>query len=84
MTWTFGPDTFFGEMALIDEMARSANVVDREETHVICLQQLDLHSELEKTPTMALELLRLLSQCIRANEKFLFKTLGILLPICAN
>ena len=80
----FGPYSYFGEMALIDEMARSASVVAREETYVLCLEQLDLRKELERTPAMALELLRMLSQRIRANEKFIFETLGTLLPICAN
>ncbi len=80
----FGPYSYFGEMALIDEMARSASVIAREETHVLCLQQLDLQTELERAPAMALELLRMLSQRIRANETFLFKTLGRMLPICSN
>ncbi len=80
----FGPYSYFGEMALIDEMARSASVVALKEAHVLCLEQLDLRKELERTPAMALELLRMLSQRIRANEKFIFKTLGTVLPICAN
>ena len=33
---------------------------------------------------MAVELLQMLSQRIRANEKFIRNTLGSFLPICAN
>lgn len=81
---TFGPGSYFGEMALIDDLARSASVIAREGTRVLGLEQWNLHKEIEKSPAMALELLQMLSLRIRATEQFIMKTLGSFLPICAN
>lgn len=41
-----GPNSYFGEMALIDEMVRSASVVARENAEVLSIDQLDLKKEL--------------------------------------
>ena len=81
---TLGPYSYFGEMALIDDLVRSASVVAREETQVLSLAQQDLRQEIEKYPAMAFELLKMLSQRIRAIEKTMINTLGAFLPICAN
>jgi len=80
---SFGPRSYFGEMALIDDLPRSASVVAKEDTHVLTLEW-DLLKEIEQSPEMAVELLQMLSQRIRANEKFIRNTLGSFLPICAN
>ncbi len=80
---SFGPRSYFGEMALIDDLPRSASVVAKEDTHVLTLEW-DLRKEIEQSPAMAVELLQMLSQRIRANEKFIINTLGSFLPICAN
>jgi len=80
---SFGPRSYFGEMALIDALPRSASVVAKEDTHVLTLEW-DLRKEIEHSPAMAVELLQMLSQRIRANEKFIRNTLGSFLPICAN
>ena len=80
---SFGPRSYFGEMALIDDLPRSASVVAKEDTHVLTLEW-DLRKEIEQSPAMAVELLQMLSQRIRANEKFIRNTLGSFLPICAN
>ena len=79
-----GPRAYFGEMALIDDLARSASVIAREDTQVLCLEQLDLLKEIAESPAMALELLRTLSLRLRATEQFIRNTLGTFLPICAN
>jgi CRP-like cAMP-binding protein len=79
-----GPREYFGEMALIDELTRSASVLAKEDARVLILDQLDLRIEIEKCPAMAIELLKTLSQRIRAIEATLIDTLGSLLPICAN
>jgi len=79
-----GPREYFGEMALIDELTRSASVVAEEDSCVLILDHLDLRKEIEKCPAMAIELLRTLSRRIRAIEATLIDTLGSLLPICAN
>jgi CRP/FNR family transcriptional regulator, cyclic AMP receptor protein len=81
---TFGPREYFGEMALIDDLVRSATVVAREETEVLELDQLNLRDEIESKPSIALDLLKTLSHRVRALEKLLMHSLGGLLPICLN
>ncbi len=81
---TLGPLNYFGEMALIDDLVRSASVVAKEETEVLILDQWELRQEIEKYPTMALELLQMLSQRIRAIEKTMVNAIGAFLPICAH
>jgi CRP/FNR family transcriptional regulator, cyclic AMP receptor protein len=81
---TFGPRDYFGEMALIDDLARSATVVAKETSELLSLDQWDFRAEIESNPAMALELLRVLSQRVRAMEKIAMNSLGGLLPICLN
>jgi CRP-like cAMP-binding protein len=81
---TFGPREYFGEMALIDDLVRSATVVAREETELLALDQLNLRDEIESKPSIALDLLKTLSYRVRALEKLLMHSLGGLLPICLN
>ena len=80
----FGPYDYFGEMALIDDLVRSATVRAREDTKVLSLEKPAFHKAIERNPTIALELLRVLSQRVRVLEKSLVCTLGGLLPICMN
>ena len=79
-----GPHSYFGEMALIDDLERSASVLARGETEVLSLTKAQLQQEIERYPTMAFELLQMLSRRMRAIEKTMIQTLGTLLPICAN
>lgn len=81
---TLGANAYFGEMALIDEMVRSASVIASEETQILSLDHWDLRREIEEYPALAVELLRMLSQRIREIEKGMINLLGALLPICAN
>lgn len=81
---SFGPRSYFGEMALIDDLARSASVVAREPTQVLSLEQLDLRNKMAEYPEMSIELLQTMSRRLRAAEKFIGKTLGSFLPICAS
>ena len=76
----FGPLSYFGEMALIDDLARSASVVATEETEVLSLDHLDLRQEIEKYPAVAFELLRMLSQRIRSIEENMMNLLNNFLP----
>ena len=75
-----GPQSYFGEMALIDDLARSASVVAKGDTEVLCLDHLDLRQEIEKYPAMAFELLRMLSQRIRSIEESMMNLLNNFLP----
>ena len=79
-----GPCSYFGEMALIDDLVRSASILAKEDIQVLCLDGWDLRQEIEKYPTLATELLQMLSKRIRAIEKSMFNTLGAFLPICSN
>ncbi len=81
---TLGPLSYFGEMALIEDLIRSASVVALEHTRLLVLGQWNLRQAIEKHPAIALELLQMLSRRIRAVEKNLLKVLGGFLPICAN
>jgi CRP-like cAMP-binding protein len=76
--------SYFGEMALIDNLVRSASVIAREETQVLSLSQRDFRQEINKYPAMSFELLKMLSQRIRAIEKTMLNTLGSFVLICAN
>ena len=81
---TFGPRSYFGEMALIDDLVRSASVIAKTDTQLLSLNQLDLRQEIEKYPLISIELLQMLSRRIRAIEKTLINTMGTFLPICAS
>jgi CRP-like cAMP-binding protein len=71
-------------MALIDDLLRSASVVARAETRVLSLDRWNLHKEIETYPSLAIELLQVLSKRLRALEKTMIRTLGGFIPICAN
>lgn len=79
-----GPFSYFGEMALIDDMPRSASVMAQQDAHLISLKKKDLVDQIEKTPAIAMELLKMLSQRIRVSETYITRTLGSMLPICAS
>lgn len=74
-----GPRSHFGEMALIDDLPRSASVVAKEETEILRLDQRDLRSEIEKHPSIALELMKTLSRRIREIEAATEKALSAIL-----
>lgn len=79
----FGPKSYFGEMALIDQLIRSASVVARSEVKLLVLDHFNLYQEIERSPQLAMELLQLLSRRIRVLENCMINTLGAFLPICA-
>ena len=79
-----GPLCYFGEMALIDDLIRSASVVAREDTTALCIDQWDLRKEIVKYPDLAVELLQMLNRRLRALEKNFVKTMGTFLPLCAH
>ena len=76
-----GPRDYFGEMALIDDLARSASVVAKVDTEVISLDQSSLLQAIEKNPAIVFELLQKLSRRIRELEEIITNTLGAILPL---
>jgi CRP-like cAMP-binding protein len=78
---TLGPHSYFGEMALIDESARSASVIAKMETEVLALDHRNLRQAIEKNPAIAFELLQKLSRRIRELEEAVTNTLGAVLPL---
>ena len=79
-----GALSYFGEMALIDDLIRSASVIARKDTRALCIDQWDLRREIAKYPGLAIELLQMLNRRLRALEKSFVNTIGTFLPICAN
>jgi CRP-like cAMP-binding protein len=79
---TLGPNSYFGEMALIENYIRSASVVAKTQTTLLYLDQWDLRREILKHPILAIELLQLLTRRIHALEKSMVDSLGTALPIC--
>jgi CRP-like cAMP-binding protein len=77
-----GSNSYFGEMALIDNYVRSASVVAKQETTVLYMDQLDLRQEILKNPMLAIELLQLLTRRIQVLEKSMMEFFGKKLPIC--
>ena len=81
---TLAAPCYFGEMALIDEMVRSATVVARGKVKALSLDQWNLYEEIEKYPALAIELLRMLYRRFIALEKIMVDSIGGFLPICCN
>jgi signal-transduction protein with cAMP-binding, CBS, and nucleotidyltransferase domain len=81
---TLSAPGYFGEMALIDDMIRSATVVARGKVQALCLEQWNLQEEIEKYPALAIELLRMLYRRFIALEKIMVNSIGGFIPICSN
>ena len=81
---TIEPPAYFGEIALIDDLVRSATVVAMRDTKTLCLDKLDLDREIEKSPIIAKKLLQMLNRRLLALEKTLVNATGGLIPICAT
>ena len=81
---TLSAPGYFGEMALIDDMIRSATVVARGEVQALCLEQWNLQEEIEKYPALAIELLRMLYRRFIALEKIMVNSIGGFIPICSS
>ena len=81
---TLGPRDYFGEMSLIDDLARSATVVAKEPTKILSLDERDFRKQIEKNPAVAFELLTALSQRVRVLQKIIMNSLGGIVPICMN
>jgi CRP-like cAMP-binding protein len=81
---TLEPPAYFGEIALIDDLVRSATVVALRDTRTLCLDKFHLDQEIEKSPTIAKKLLQMLNRRLLALEKTLVNATGGVIPICAS
>ena len=61
----FGPDSCFGEMAVLDDYVRTASIVAARDTQALSLDQLNLREEILKNPSIAIELIQSLSRRLR-------------------
>jgi CRP/FNR family transcriptional regulator, cyclic AMP receptor protein len=71
-----GAGDFFGEMSLLDDLTRTADVRALEATRCLTLSKWEFLGELESHPQMALSLLPMLSRRIRAAEDRVDHLLG--------
>ena len=81
---TLEPPAYFGELALIDDLVRSATVVAMTDTRTLCLDRLNLDREIERSPLIAKKLLKMLNRRLLAVEKTLVNATGGVIPICAT
>ena len=81
---TLEPPDYFGEIALIDDLVRSASVVAMRDTRTLCLDKLNLDREIERNPIIAKKLLQMLNRRLMALEKTLVNATGGVIPICAS
>ena len=65
---TLGPGDFFGDMALLDGYLRSATVRALEDTECLVLYRWDFLAELRTRPSIALQMLPVLSRRLREAE----------------
>lgn len=67
----FGPDSCFGEMAVLDNYVRTASVVATRDTQALSLDQLNLREEIFKNPSIAIELIQSLSRRLREMREMM-------------
>jgi len=66
-----GPGDFIGELALIDDDARSANVMTMEPSEFLVLPKQAFRDHLRKNPDLAMNMLRVLSARLRAADQMI-------------
>jgi CRP-like cAMP-binding protein len=65
----FGAGDFFGEMSLLDSAPRSATIRAIDQTRCLMLSSWDFKSLLERTPSIAIRLLEVLSRRLRVADE---------------
>jgi CRP/FNR family cyclic AMP-dependent transcriptional regulator len=69
MLATFGAGDIFGEMALLDDEARSTNVIALRPTTCALLSRWEFQEVLRRTPDIAISLLGILSRRVRELDE---------------
>jgi len=64
----FKPGDFFGEMSLIDNQPRSANVIALEESEVLVLSRDSFHKQILESPLLAMAILGEMSRRLRRAD----------------
>jgi len=64
-----GADGFFGELSLIDELPRSANVMTVEESELLVIRRADFMRLLMENPAITINILKMLSRRLRAADE---------------
>jgi CRP/FNR family cyclic AMP-dependent transcriptional regulator len=77
---TLGPQSYFGEMALIDDLVRSARVVAKTDAELLSLDQWDFKEEIERYPGLAFEMLQMLRARAKITSHFRIPSSGHLWP----
>ncbi|MBW2700948.1 MAG: Crp/Fnr family transcriptional regulator [Deltaproteobacteria bacterium] len=67
----FGEGDFFGEMSLLDDMPRSANVITCEASTLVILKRSDFVAHLEESPATAINVLGELSRRLRKADEII-------------
>lgn len=57
-----GPNTYFGEMAILDNYVRTASVRCQTRTEVLALTQWNIREEIQRHPTIGIEIIQTLSR----------------------
>lgn len=65
----FGKGEYFGELALLDGLPRSADAIALEKVECYTLQRSDFHKAIMKTPQIAIQVLEVLSQRLRRTDQ---------------
>jgi CRP/FNR family cyclic AMP-dependent transcriptional regulator len=66
---TIGPGDTIGEMALLDDLPRSASVIATDPCRCLLLPQWDFRAALRESPDIAIKLLTVLSRRLRQAEQ---------------
>lgn len=65
----FGKGEYFGELALLDGLPRSADAIALERVECYTLQRTDFHNAIMKTPKIAIQVMEVLCERLRKTDQ---------------